>query len=113
LAEEENQNWPDIQNSIEEKKESIYQKKTPKTSSPYFPVKDHLENRYFPPGVLGFANPSTGEAFVNQNVYGSMKEVVKLHERLHLMYPHINETGIRVLTNELSGGPYIPTGRAY
>ena len=73
----------------------------------------HLESKYFPPGVLGFAKPSTGEAFVNPEVYGQMKGVVKLHERLHLMYPHLNETSIRMMTNNLSKGPYIPTGVGY
>lgn len=84
-----------------------------KTYTPYHPVQENLESNYFPPGVLGFAKPSTGEAFVNPDVYGEMREVVKLHERLHLMYPHLDETSIRVMTNNLSGGPYVPTGRAY
>ncbi|MBD3156098.1 MAG: hypothetical protein GF368_05610 [Candidatus Aenigmarchaeota archaeon] len=85
----------------------------PKNYTPYHPVQENLESTYFPPGLLGFTKPSTGEAFVNPDVYGQMREVVKLHERLHLIYPHLDETSIRVMTNNLSGGPYVPTGRAY
>jgi hypothetical protein len=91
--------------------EALYNQK-PDTSG-YFPVKEHLEKRYFPPGVLGFARPSTGEAFVNPEVYGRMRGVVKVHEQLHLQHPYLNETAIRMMTNKLSNGPYIPTGVAY
>ncbi len=102
----------DAQEKGESEKKQGYQSKTQNYNS-YHPVDENLESSYFPPGVLGFAKPSTGEAFVNPDVYGQMREVVKLHERLHLMYPHLNETSIRVMTNNLSNGPYVPTGRAY
>lgn len=102
----------DTQEQEKSEKKQDYQSKS-KTYTPYHPVEENLESSYFPPGVLGFAKPSTGEAFVNPDVYGQMREVVKLHERLHLMYPHLNETSIRVMTNNLSNGPYVPTGRAY
>ena len=113
---EENENKNSEEEIHEEQNEedsSTYEQKKQMSSSQYFPVQEHLENRYFPPDVLGFAKPSTGEAFINQDVYGPMKGVVKLHERLHLMYPHLNETSVRIMTNNLSGGPYIPTGMSY
>jgi hypothetical protein len=43
-----------------------------KNYTPYHPVQENLESSYFPPGVLGFAKPSTGEAFVNPDVYGKV-----------------------------------------
>ena len=99
---------------VETSENTSYQtKETSKEPYNYFPVKEHLESRYFPTGVLGFAKPTTDEAFVNPDVYGQMRGVVKIHERLHLMYKHLNETSIRMMTNNLSGGPYIPTGMNY
>lgn len=107
----------DPKNEIEEKdstdEQLSYEKTTQTTYNQYFPVKEHLENRYFPENVLGFANLSTGEAFIKPTVYGPMRRVVKIHERLHLMYKHLNEVAARVMTNYLSGGPYIPTGISY
>ncbi len=77
-------------------------KKKENPYGPYIKIKEHLDEKYFPKYVLGFAQQQIGEAFVNPNVYGPFRAIVKLYEQLHLLYKHVSEAGIRTMTNYLS-----------
>ncbi|MFP4045968.1 MAG: hypothetical protein ACLFS3_02830 [Candidatus Aenigmatarchaeota archaeon] len=56
------------------------------------------EGEYMPDGVLGMADPYTGDIVIDKNMTGELRSRVIDHEVCHVVNPYLSEWQVRVLT---------------
>lgn len=57
------------------------------------------EEEYMPDGILGMADPYSGDILIDNNLSGELKERVIDHEALHVQAPYLSEWQVRVATD--------------
>jgi hypothetical protein len=83
-------------------------------NTPYVPyiVQEPLESHYFDPWIGGWTRLN-GRFVINPDLYGEMRKIVEIHEKIHNIYKTGNEAFVESMTNYIFRNNYHNLSQGY